>query len=386
MDDIAVVHVNVRYESGGAARIMRTLGGAGDSIYYGYGPRGGPSVEADSAGSTKVAARWEAATNRIMHRVVGLDLVGKPTAIVNGIHSLEQAGRHVVLHLHAIHSHMLSLSALRDLLACFDGPVVWTCHDAWVLTGRCAIPGQCRGWTHGCSPCEDLSAYPGAWIDLAGGQFARKRRLLASIADRLCLVAPSAWLMSELDRQLPELSKVLIRNGVDDAIVAADGSLRGGHVLWAGADLSDRRKQDLGIIQSVLDRGQEIRAFGRNISLSHSNLDYRGVLGDRAALGGELAAAKALLFTSRVDNASTLVMESLVNGTPVIAVDSPGNRELLDLIGMRCTPDHRVVDEACAVPDALPRVPIMKARRVFAASEMTARYSELYRNLLSGGP
>ena len=60
-----------------------------------------------------------------------------------------------VVHYHLIHNTKLSLSQMIEL--CADKPTVWTLHDPWNFTGRCAYPQECDKWKTGCNDCEYLS-------------------------------------------------------------------------------------------------------------------------------------------------------------------------------------------------------------------------------------
>ncbi|VEB57463.1 glycosyltransferase [Salmonella enterica subsp. enterica] len=48
-----------------------------------------------------------------------------------------------------------------------DVTLVWTLHDHWSVTGRCAFTDGCEGWKSGCQKCPTLSNYPPVRVDRA---------------------------------------------------------------------------------------------------------------------------------------------------------------------------------------------------------------------------
>ena len=67
-----------------------------------------------------------------------------------------------IIHLHNIHGYYLNFPLLFEYLKTADIPIVWTLHDCWALTGRCAhfTLANCSQWQTQCKECPSYSDYP----------------------------------------------------------------------------------------------------------------------------------------------------------------------------------------------------------------------------------
>ena len=63
-----------------------------------------------------------------------------------------------IIHYHILHNYAISLFDYIDLMN--KKLSVWTIHDAWIFTGNCIQPVECRQWTTGCSNCPLLNYGP----------------------------------------------------------------------------------------------------------------------------------------------------------------------------------------------------------------------------------
>ena len=72
-----------------------------------------------------------------------------------------------VVHLHNIHGHYLHFPSLFRYLKKANCHVVWTFHDCWPMTGKCAffVEAGCDKWKTQCHNCPQLSAYPDSTQD-----------------------------------------------------------------------------------------------------------------------------------------------------------------------------------------------------------------------------
>lgn len=77
-----------------------------------------------------------------------------------------------------------------------DVTLVWTLHDHWSVTGRCAFTDGCEGWKTGCQKCPTLNNYPPVKIDRAHQLVAGKRQLFREMLALGCqFISPaSMWL------------------------------------------------------------------------------------------------------------------------------------------------------------------------------------------------
>lgn len=343
-----MLQVNVRLGEGGASRIARTLHnelsnfGYESTFAYGYGPKGQASpAELTTTSVKRLTSRTRAVTNRATHGAIGKEfLTARPFAL-SGPSITEVAKEADVVHLHVVHSYMGDYKKLLGDLCSVGKPIVWTMHDQWLLTGRCAIPGNCRLWKAGCGKCPDLAAYPPTKFDLSGSEHALRRRWIHQVAETvpLRIVACAEWLETEARTAgLPNVSH--IANSIDPDLwdsLKSKFSERSGSVvrdpatqiLFACSDLRDTRKIDWDLLSVVAQTpGLELSIMG-----DHSPVEIPGARRIPAAKGrDEMASAllshEVLMFTSKVDTQPLTVIEGLTAGMSVVAAESPATAEL----------------------------------------------------------
>ncbi len=117
-----------------------------------------------------------------------------------------------LVHIHNLHGYYLPLDFL-ELLE--HKPVVWTLHDFWVATGRCAFPLDCTDWQHQCAGCRYRSRYP-ASIKADYHKNYRIKQQLVSKMKRLTVTVPSRTFYEELTGYGLKVQDVrVVHNGVD---------------------------------------------------------------------------------------------------------------------------------------------------------------------------
>lgn len=107
-----------------------------------------------------------------------------------------------VIHLHNLHGHYLNLEILFAYLSRIDLPVVWTLHDCWAFTGKCAhfTAVNCDRWQTQCHHCPQLSEYPPSLLfDRSTEQFCDKRKWFNSV-NRMTIVSVSNWLAQQVKK------------------------------------------------------------------------------------------------------------------------------------------------------------------------------------------
>ena len=212
-------------------------------------------------------------------------------------------------------------------------PTVWTLHDMWSFTGRCAYSYDCRKFLSGCdASCPTPTEYPPLDPARIARAWRLRRRLFARHPN-LVAVCPSNWLAREaraglwtghrvevipyglpLDRFVP-LSRELAR--------AALGVHSSGPVLLASAQtLTMRRKGGETLVKAidqVQDRPLTLITLGhgdlpvasegiRLFSLGHIDHERTMVLAYNAA--------DLLIHAAPVDNLPNVVLEAIACGTP----------------------------------------------------------------------
>jgi putative colanic acid biosynthesis glycosyltransferase len=397
--NFSVVHLNVRLERGGAAMVARHLHasllreGHRSHVLYGYGPKAGRSpLERETAHSRQLMSRPRTLGNLLVHKTIGIDVLRPSHASRKAISTLLNDTD--LVHLHAIHSHFLPYRWFLAELRRSAKPIVWTMHDSWAVTGRCAIPGTCTRWDAGCGTCPSHRAYPSAFLDLTGREAVGKRKAIRSLEGQLLMVSCSRWMADRVSRAFPHVQLEVITNGVDPEFeLAADRmepksiSDHGrAHLLVVGADLSDPVKQDLKMLAQLAERNDvTISLVGSHPPSLRRSIQVHGHVRDRTRLAELYSDADALLFTSRVDNFPLSVAEALRTGTPALCLDSPGTREVLSMVAATPYTTPKQLMQAVSERDwfrgyaASSEARLRAAAKVAYSSErMFRRYMDVY--------
>jgi glycosyltransferase involved in cell wall biosynthesis len=225
-------------------------------------------------------------------------------------------------------------------------PTVWTLHDLWSATGRCAYTDGCRlHLSGGCDArCPSWRVYPACPQDAIAARLAEKRAVLAAAPD-LTAVAPSAWLAQEARRGLWAGRRVeVLANGLDldvfHPIDRAGARKRLGldpdaRVLLAVSLLLDDPRKGTDILLEalpLLEPGATLLLMGGGeLAVPEGRVAVRrlGLVKDDATKVLAYSAADALVHPAREDNLPNTVAEALACGTPVAGFAVGGVAEML---------------------------------------------------------
>lgn len=251
-----------------------------------------------------------------------------------------------IIHLHWINRGFVGIEDIFN----FNKPIVWTLHDSWPFTGGCHIPGECFGYERSCGHCPSLM-FPRE-NDLSYQNLKRKMNYWAEIK-RMSIIAPSEWLANKARRSslFKDLDINVIPNGVDlEQFKPLDRSVlrkklgfkEDDQIILAGAmsfDSDVNKGGDLFTaalfhLQKSLDRSKvKVLVFGnknpvKNVtSFEWINL---GVILNENKLRDYYSVADAVCVPSRYESFCQVALESLACGTPVVAFDSSGPKEIIN--------------------------------------------------------
>ncbi len=254
-----------------------------------------------------------------------------------------------VFNLHWV-TNFLAPSQIAELLT-LGKPVVWTLHDQWPMTGGCHYPAGCRQFTSLCRDCPQLTEDPFGMVEMLFQQ------RLGAYADRITIVAPSKWMANEArqSRVFRNSRIEAIPNGLDlKSFAPMSRSLARAPLgipedafvmLFACSSAAESRKGGdfLKEIADALGRVPELKSMHRSgklrlllfgwgtgdVSTGILPEKHMGFLSGDSDLASVYSAADVLLHLASEDNLPNTVLEAMACGTPVLAFDAGGAREMV---------------------------------------------------------
>jgi len=251
-----------------------------------------------------------------------------------------------IIHLHWISGSFIQIETITKL----KHPLVWTLHDMWAFTGGCHTSGECDRYTKSCGTCPLLASRKD-W-DLSRWVWQRKAKAWRDL--NLTVVTPSSWLAkcassSSLFQDLP--IKV-IPNGLDTQSyrpinqrlarqllnLPQDKQL----VLFGALEATSNRRKGFHLLQAALQELSksgwkdklEAVIFGASQPQSPSDMGltahYLGHLHDDLSLAVVYSAADVMVVPSFQEAFGQTASESLACGTPVVAFNATGLKDIVD--------------------------------------------------------
>lgn len=231
----------------------------------------------------------------------------------------------------------------------FNKPLVWTLHDMWAFTGGCHYSEECDRYTKSCGSCPQLHSTKDS--DLSRWVWQRKAQAWKNL--NLTLVTPSHWLAecAKSSSLLQEYPVNVIANGLDPEVykplnrrmlreslnlpqnkqLVLFGAMQGTDDRWKGFPLLVPALQSLS--KSGWQDKIELLVFGS--SQPENAIDvgfkthYLGRLEDES-LAKVYAAADVMVVPSRYEAFGQTASEALACGTPVVAFDVTGLKDIVD--------------------------------------------------------
>ncbi|MEL4014825.1 glycosyltransferase [Dryocola clanedunensis] len=403
-----IMQFNVRLAEGGAAGVALDLhqrareAGMASRFIYGYGKGGKKSASHDKFhGVEKHTPRLTSIANIVLFRFFNRDPFGNLNNLYRKV--TRQAGP-VVLHFHVVHSYWLNLEKMVEFCQRVkahksDVTFVWTLHDHWSITGRCAFTDGCDGWKTGCGKCPTLNNYPPVKVDRAHLLLDTKRQLLREMLALGCqFISPSQHVADAFNLIYGAGRCKIINNGIDvatEAILAelplTQPSNSRPKVAVVAHDLRYDGKTNQKLVEAMMALGDEIElhTFGKFSPFSGPNVVNHGYMTDKKALMSELNEMDSLVFSSRVDNYPLILCEALSIGVPVIATGSDAADEVLNKVGGKTFTDAQVL-ELVKMPKAELAQQVFAmdlqtfkavSRKSYSGQQMLEEYVSFYQNL-----
>ncbi|GAH41391.1 unnamed protein product, partial [marine sediment metagenome] len=212
-----VLMINTEFYRGGAAKIAQTLYQSlneGNKVKCNFAYGRGEGVEDQKI--FKFAFLPEIYFHAFLARITGIEGIGSWFS-TRRLEKYILREKFDLIHLHNLHGYYLNLSFIKFLKG-LGIPIVWTLHDQWPITARCACPYDCEKWKWGCGKCPDLSLYPKSYLDSTALMWKKKRQYFASGWNPI-IVCPSQWLADRVKGSyLGKYQVLVIPNAIDTEV------------------------------------------------------------------------------------------------------------------------------------------------------------------------
>jgi len=282
--------------------------------------------------------------------------LGSVMATKRLIARIEQYRPHLI-HLHNIHGYYLHYPSLFAYLKECGIPVIWTFHDCWPVTGRCAhfIAQNCHQWKTGCSHCPSYRDYPRSLVSFGVERNYRlKMNAFASLTN-MTIVPVSKWL-EKIVRQsfLSNCQIQTIYNGIDTGVfhpVSIDKTDDKIHILGVASQWTEEKgwndwlhlAQRLGDAYQItlvgVTEAQKKMLPSNCIGITRTDhTDQLVRYYSEADMYVNLAHQEAFGLT---------LIEAMACGTPCISYNTTAIPEIITPEVGICVPD-RNIDEVCA--------------------------------------
>jgi glycosyltransferase involved in cell wall biosynthesis len=252
-----------------------------------------------------------------------------------------------IINVHNLHGAQQNGWALDLLATCQRfAPLVWTLHDMWSFTGRCAYAYDCTRYLTGCgSDCPTAWDYPALSPEKIAPAWEQRCSLLNELTN-ITAVTPSVWLAEQARAGLwrgrrveiiPYGLPLDIFHPVEKSAARRALGIRSDHplLLLAAYRLDEKRKGGavaLDALKQLGDRAISLLTIGSGelpAVLPGVNQLHLGLVESLEKMAVAYSAADIYLHPALADNLPNMVMEAISCGTPVAAFPTGGVPELV---------------------------------------------------------
>ena len=247
-----------------------------------------------------------------------------------------------LIHLHNPHGYYMNVELLLNYAYLNKIPVIYTLHDCWSFTGRCAHfdKFKCEKWISGCEHCPHKLSYPPSRLfDTSKTQYQKKKELFVN--HDIKFVVPSNWLKNLTKKSfLKNEEVVVINNGIDVSVfnervnkdelpneVSKDKKI----ILSVASPFTNEKGlEDINKLYDLIDKEKY------QIVLVGIEKEYKtkeGIVRIEKTKNKRLLAclyqnSYVTVLFSHQENYPTVLLESLASGTPVVTYDIGGCPEI----------------------------------------------------------
>ena len=306
-----------------------------------------------------------------------------------------------LIHLHSLCDGYLNIKMFFKYLKKSNIPIVWTLHDNWPFTGRCA-QFRCEEWKTGCQKCPHIEFFPGSLFFDNTAKVYKIREKLYNALTNLTIVTPSKWLSDLVRISLfkDNHSIKVINNGINLNVFKPTKSdfrkqyniedkfiILGVAYVWdniKGLDTYIKLAQSLGDKYQIVLVGtnEEVdKIIPDNIISIHKTYNQEELV--------KIYSSADLFVNPTIDdNFPTVNMEALACGVPVLTYDTGGCKEIIDEKSgnyVPCKDYENLKKEIIRIYNDRPykKEDCINRGRQFDMSTTFKNYVELYQEILN---
>lgn len=300
----------------------------------------------------KKYAKFRSYLNNLLQRLQKTD---NPTShsgcfLPSGLHKIINNSDADIVHLHWINGEMISVKEISKI----KKPIVWTLHDMWIFCGAEHIDNLNSPYRYREGYKKKNRPKNHSGIDIDRWTWKRKRKYWMK-GVIFNLVTPSSWLAECVfySQLFNGKHAIVIPNGLDTQIFkpiekkvarrnlnlpdsrqiilssATPGSntLKGFKALEKALDLFEKRGVEKGnLLLCIFGRNES----GINNDIAGIETVYLGSISNNETLSLVYSAADVMISPSFVESFGQTLSESMACGTPVVAFDTSGIKDIID--------------------------------------------------------
>lgn len=334
-----VLQINVTFGVGSTGRIVQDIHnhllsqGIDSSVIYGR------TKKFKQSNIYYIGSIVSLYVDALLTRITGLVGYFSLLSTMRIIHQIKKLNPDII-HLHNIHGYYLNIPIFLSFLVKFDRKIIWTFHDEFMYTGKCAYAQECIKFQSQCQNCPLVKEYPkSAFFDWSKPMHSLKKKMISRLND-LTIVTPSTWLANRVKSSfLRHYEIVVINNGINTDVFRPEANkrLRGRDdkliILSLIAKLDDERKGHYWIPQiaeKINDLNVEFVIVGSGSKMfNRENIKYINKTSDVDQLVSLYQNSDLFLILSEYENYPTVCLEASSIGIPIVGFDVGGVEEAI---------------------------------------------------------